>query len=117
VSYSYQGQNYNVDDPDSTRTGPRTVYIVASDPSDGELHARVNQVIDWTITAGPYSVGTVFVAAGFAHKKRNRRRSVRAESDPSEGSYGQGLDEETVQRLLAQQKGDGRFGRGSSDPT
>ncbi len=117
VFYSYQGHSYSVDDPNSTRTGPRTVYIIASDPSDGELHARVNQIFDWTITAGPYLVATVFVAAGFARKNRNRRRLVRAQEDPTQVSYGTGLDDETTQRLLAQQRADGRLRRGSSAPT
>lgn len=81
VFYSYRGQSYTADDLDSQRSGPRLVYVIPSDPSNGALKARANQIFDWSITAGPYLVAIVFVAAGFVHKKRIRPRDLTGTAD------------------------------------
>jgi len=107
VSYSYRGLHYTVDDVGSLRSGPRLVYLIPSDPADGALKVRANQIFDWSITAGPLLIAVAFVSAGFVHKSRNRRRLDAARSS-SQGAYGLGLDEETIRRLLAQQKDAGQ---------
>jgi hypothetical protein len=107
VFYSYRGQSYTADDLDSQRSGPRLVFLVPSDPSDGALKVRANQIFDWSITAGPYAVAVAFVAAGFVHKRRNQK----AASSLSAGGYGSGLDEDTIHRLLARQRAEGQAPR------
>jgi hypothetical protein len=107
VSYSYQGRNYTIDDVGSLRTGPRLVYLIPSNPADGALKVRANQIFDWSITAGPLLIALAFVGAGFVHKSRGRRQLEEARSS-SGGSFGLGLDEDTLRRLLAQQRDGGQ---------
>jgi hypothetical protein len=116
VSYSYRGHDYTIDDIGSLRSGPRVVYLIPSDPADGALKTRFNRTFDWSITAGPLLIAVVFVSAGFVHKGLNRRRLDAARSS-SEGSYGLGLDEDTIRRLLAQQKKEEQGRRARTEAT
>ena len=111
VFYSYRGQSYTADDLDSQRSGPRLVYVIPSDPSNGALKTRANQIFDWSITAGPYLVAVGLVAAGLVHKRRNQKVA----SGLSEG-FGTGLDEDTIHRLLAQQQADSQTRRPPTGP-
>ena len=79
VYYSVGGAHQTIADQNSDRSGPATVYFLASDPSDGSLHNTANQVIDWSATTGPVAVGTALMVAGLV--KRRRRRLARAD-DP-----------------------------------
>jgi hypothetical protein len=108
ISYSYRGATNSIDDPNSFRTGNRTVYLLPSDPSNAELHNAGNVILDWGTTGGPLLLGTGFVIAGFIRKNHNSRRRRRVAVNSSAASFGAGLDSETVRRLIADQKGDRR---------
>ena len=58
VSYTVNGANYSVSDPQSfpgSRPRQRTVYYLSSQPSTSSLHNTGNEVFDWGLTAGPAS--------------------------------------------------------------
>ena len=97
VYYSYRGGNYTVDDQGSDRTGPRTVYLIPSQPSNAVLSETPTQVLDLGLTGGLYLVGCGFVAAGFLRRRRTMH-------DDRRGSFGRGLDHATIERLLAEQR-------------
>lgn len=102
VIYTVGGRNYSVDDPRSMRSGPRTVYIVPSDPSDGSLAGRATQLTDWATTVGPGVLGAICVGLGFVHKRRSASRNVRATAS----SFGDGLDSAHIRQLLEYQRRD-----------
>lgn len=79
VYYTVGGVHQTVADQGSDRSGPATVYFLASDPSDGMLHNTATQVIDWGATTGPVTLGTALMVAGLV--KRRKRRLARA-NDP-----------------------------------
>jgi hypothetical protein len=113
VYYSYRGVNYNFDDtgsqqlPGSSQSRVRTVYVDPSDPSNAILDSTVARIIDVVTVVGPFLAAMVFVAVGFRRKRRNNRRRRSAAAIPPEERFGEGLDHDLVQRLLAQQKADG----------
>jgi hypothetical protein len=76
------------------------VWVIPSDPANAGLHGTATQVLDWSLTGGPYTVGAGFVAYGFLR----RRRALREQRN-GEGTYGRGLGSETIERLLAKQRG------------
>ena len=104
ISYSYRGTTNSIDDPNSFRTGNRTVYLIPSDPSNAELHNAGNLILDWGTTGGPLLLGTGFVIAGFIRKNQNSRKRRQAAGNSSAASFGMGLDSETVRRLIEGQK-------------
>jgi hypothetical protein len=113
VNYSYRGVSYNLDDtrsqqlPGSTQSKTRTVYLDPSDPSNAILDSTVARAIDVVTVIGPFLAAIVFVGLGFRRKQRNdRRRRLTGAIAPGE-RFGEGLDSDLVQRLLAQQKVDG----------
>jgi hypothetical protein len=109
IYYSYRGVSYSVVDPNSTGSSPRTVYVVASDPGNADLHsATATVVLDWTITGGPLIVGASFLAFGFL-RRTSTSRMRRGVGDRPGQSFGDGLDSETVERLLANQRADGQI--------
>ena len=106
VYYTYGGSNYAVSDPNSLRTGSRTVYVISSNPSAGAL-SDAGTILDWTVTAGPVVVAAGFVAWGFRRRSQINRRHA-ARQNGVEGTSGGGLDSETVRRLIAEQKTGGQ---------
>ena len=111
VYYSYQGHDYSFDDVNSFRSGPRTVWIDPSNPSKAVVSVTVAQVSDTVLTAGPYLAATLLLAAGFWRRHRNRRRRLDPTFDPFI-AYGEGIDQVTIDRMLADKRA--REHRGSS---
>lgn len=99
VYYSYRGQRYSIDDADSFRSGPRDVWLDASNPSDAVLHVTVAKASDWALTAGPYTVGLAFLGAGFWRRRRIRHERAQRAAEREDG-FGDGLDSGTVRRLI-----------------
>jgi hypothetical protein len=100
VSYSYGGRTYSLDHAGSNGGGPRTVYLIPSDPAHGTLSETPTLLLDWGLTAGPYALAVALVAFGVA-KRRRRDRELR-EGDLD--SFGRGLGRATLDRLLDQQR-------------
>jgi hypothetical protein len=111
VYYSYQGRNYSLDDVNSFRTGPRPVWFDPSNPSNAVLTVAVARVSDTALTAGPYALALVFLAAGFRRRRRNRRRQQDPSFDPFI-AYGEGIDQVTIDRILSEKRA--REQRGSA---
>jgi hypothetical protein len=90
VFYSYRGTNYSVDDLQSVRTGPRTVWVDPSNPATAVLSVSTPRVSDTAITLGPLVLAGVFFGAGLIRSRRHQRQ--RAAIAQSGGSFGDGLD-------------------------
>ena len=101
VLYSFNGQKWSVDDPHSqTRSGPRTVYVIAADPANAALVNTPTVVLDWSATVGPALVGIGLLWCGFVSRSRRRRR----QHDAIEGSldsFGKGLPSSVVQGIVS----------------
>lgn len=99
VYYSFQGSRYTISDPDpnSTASGPRTVYVIAADPSSGRLSNDGTVILDWSLTAGPAAIGVGLAVTGFA-KRRSRRRPRTPVADDT---FGRGLPSEVVRHITA----------------
>jgi hypothetical protein len=113
VTYSYRGVSYSLDDttsqqlPGSTKSKTRTVYLDPSDPSKARLDSAVARAIDVVTVISPFLAAIVFFGLGFRRKQRNDRRRRLTSAIAPEERFGEGLDSDLVQRLLAQQKADG----------
>lgn len=103
VYYSYEGHDYSFDDVNSFRTGPRQIWFDPSNPSKAVLSVTVAQVSDTVLTAGPYLAALVFLGAGFWRRHRNRRRRRDPSFDPFI-AYGEGIDQVTIDRILAEKR-------------
>lgn len=80
VAYSYGGQTWTIDDSKSpTRSGPRTVYVIAAAPNDGTLQNTPTVILDWTVIGGPGLIGAGLLAFGFVRRSQSRRRQVEAQ--------------------------------------
>jgi len=98
VSYSFEGQNWSIDDPHSlSRTGPRTVYVIAVDPGDGALVNTPTAILDWTLTTGPGVLGIGLVVIGFLRRSRTRHRQMSYDQDASD-TYGHGIPSTVIHR-------------------
>jgi hypothetical protein len=100
VEYTVNGINYSVDDVQASPNSPlrrRTVYYLSSQPSNGSLHTTFNEVLDWTLTAGPGALGAILLTTGFARRARYRKRT---QSRDSHGSFGQGIPSGTIRALI-----------------
>lgn len=96
VTYSYRGQTYSIDDLNSTASGPRTVYLTPSDPAGAVLSIEVAQVSDSALVGGLY-----LVCAGFlVVVVRRHRARIRRGDDLHREGFGDGIDPETIQRIL-----------------
>ena len=103
VYYTYGGRNYSVDDVNSFRTGPRSVWVDPSNPSNSVLHVTVAQASDSLVTGGPYAASVLLLVAGFRRKRRIRRqREERALEYPD--GFGDGIDANLVRRLLSERQ-------------
>ena len=99
VYYTFEGQRWTIDDTGSaTRTGPRTVYVIAADPADGALTNTPTVALDWSVTCGPIVAGLALLSLGFRRRSVVRRRS--AESIPT--GYGSGIPSEVIRRITTQ---------------
>ena len=97
VTYSYGGQTYTLDDVGSTGSGPKIVYVNPANPSSAALTIEVAQVSDTAVVGGLYGVCAVFIIVVI----RRHVKRVRRESDLTREPYGDGIDPETVQRILS----------------
>jgi hypothetical protein len=100
VFYSYGGTSYTVDDVGSSRNGPRTVYVIPSEPSNAALEEAPTQFLDWGMTAVPLVLAAGLVVVGLA-KKRTADRERRRQAP---GAFGAGLGRGTLDRLLEEQR-------------
>ena len=119
VYYSFRGQEYTLDDPASAHVTSRTVYVDPSNPSNAMLDNTLNRAVDIATVGGSYVLSALLVAVGFARRGR-RRRKRRLGTRDSRGTFGEGIDPDTVARLLARQRQGGKAHRGhptGADPT
>lgn len=97
--YSYGGQTYTLDDPAASPAAAQTVFVDPSNPSNAMLDSPFDRWIDLLTIGGPYAAAALLLATGYLRRARNRhRRRTR------ERSFGDGLDPETVARLLEEQR-------------
>ncbi len=101
VYYSYQGANYAIPDPHPHGGGPRTVYLIAADPTSGKLKNTPTEVLDWAVTAGPAAIGVGLALAGFARRRSRRRPRLHVADD----TFGMGLPSDVVRKLTAGREG------------
>jgi hypothetical protein len=105
VFYSYRGANYSLDDLQSVRTGPRTVWVDPSNPATAVLSVSTPRVSDTAITLGPFVLAGVFFGAGLVRSRRHQRQRVAIER--SGGSFGDGLDAGWVRERIGPEPKDG----------
>jgi hypothetical protein len=109
VYYTYSGHHYSTDDVNSFRTGPRTVWVDPSNPSNAVLHVTVAQASDWAVTAGPYTACVVLLIAGFWRRRRILRERRERAANPFI-AFGDGIDDDTIRSLLAKRDAGGGSG-------
>lgn len=103
IYYRYGGTSYSMNDPGSQRTRARvTVYVDGSDPSRAEINSTTARVSAALFGVGPIAVGVGFLAAGLLKKRRDQHRHDDAILHGE--TFGQGLDPETVERILEQRR-------------
>ncbi len=110
IYYTYRGENYSIDDPSSMRTGPRTVWVIPSDPADAAVHGAPTIVLDWLVTLGPAATGVVCFGVGFAMKRRKTRENEAFAQD----GFGCGLGA-TLDQVVDEEHDRERSGRGLGD--
>jgi len=86
VFYSFGGRDYTLDDPGSTRTGERTLYLDPSRPADAVLPSLGDRVLDIGTVGVPYLVAIGFLLAGW--RRRRHRAMARGASDHNDRSHG-----------------------------
>lgn len=99
VAYTYRGQTYNMDDPLSFRSGPRTVWVNPANPSQAALSVTVARISDSLFVGVPASLGCALVATGLIRKRRRSHRCGPGVEDRS--AFGTGIDSETISRIVA----------------
>ena len=106
VYYSYHGQQYNIDNPDSSfrdqRKVPTTVYLSRSNPTDLS-QAMIDDSLDRWLDFGLSAVWFV-LAGGSLATAIVRRRVRRSTSAKRKDEWGGGLPDELVQRLLNERR-------------
>lgn len=112
VLYRYHGANYSVDDAGSDRNGPRTVYIDPSNPSRAVLNTTAAGWLQTATVGVPYAVALAFALESVRRKWRYRQRRRLLSTSPDQGTFGYGLDPETVNWIRARQQ-TGSQGRGT----
>lgn len=95
ASYEYHHQYYSFDDVGSERSGPLTVYVNPSQPGDATLSLTVAQASDSALTGGLYLAAVAFGVVAW-------RRRARRPAPGKPPGFGEGIDSETVRRILAQ---------------
>jgi hypothetical protein len=114
VYYTYKGHVYTVDDLNSYRTGPRTVYVDPGNPGRAVLNTPVSGGIQLATVGGPYLIAAGFVVWSVRRKRFYLKRRREANELGGDAKFGLGLDDHTMQRLLDRQRssGQGRTGSG-----
>lgn len=102
VAYVYRGQHYDIDDPTSFRSGPRTVWVNPARPSEATLHITVARVSDSLFVGVPAVLGSALIAAGLVQKHRRRSRPALGGGDGT--GYGRGIDSATIAGILASRR-------------
>ena len=106
VTYSFDGQNWSVDDTRSlTRSGPRTVYVIAAAPYDGSLTNTPTVILDWALIAGPCSIGAGLLGLGFIRRSGTRRRQVEVDRGRME-RHGHSIPSHLIREILAERAAD-----------
>ena len=113
VYYTYKGASYSINDPGNYRTGSRTIWIDPGKPSRVAFDGWVPRVSESLVVGGPYLAAAALGIGAVVRKRRYVRTRRRIESQESD-NFGDGLDRDTVERLLARQRADARGGPPSS---
>ena len=101
VYYTYNGQNYTVDD--TSRFNSHTVYLRPKRPdTTAELGNTPTKVLDVAIVAVPFLIA--FTITGVEARRYWRFR--RAQYKPVPVGFGQGLDHEVLHRLIEKRRQD-----------
>ena len=101
VYYTYNGQNYSLDD--TSRFNSHTVYFRPSRPdTTAELGNTPMKVVDVVIVAVPFLIA--FTIIGLEARRYWRYR--RARFKPAPVGFGYGLDPEVLQRLIDKRRRD-----------
>jgi hypothetical protein len=101
--YSFGGQNYtlNVASPQDFSS---TVYLDPAEPSNAMFGNALLRWTEFATVGGVYIAAALLLTLGFARRSRRRRRRMRlGDRDPGL-SFGSGLDDGTVGRLLDRQR-------------
>jgi hypothetical protein len=98
VHYSFQGQNYTLSDRTAATFHETTVYLDPGDPATAILYDPLDRWVDVFSVGSPLLVAAVLLALGF--KRQRRARS----SGPDHGTFGHGIDQQTVQWLRERQR-------------
>lgn len=104
VYYTYKGHVYTVDDINSYRTGPRTVYVDPGNPARAVLNTPVAGGIQLATVAVPYLIAVAFAVWAVRRRRFYVRRRRAANDQFGPGKYGLGIDDQTMQRLLERQR-------------
>jgi hypothetical protein len=97
--YSFHGENYTLNVP-SPAAWSSTVYLDPADPSHAMFGKAVWRWSDIVLVGGPYTASILLLALAFTRRSRRRRLK-----DPNaRQSFGEGLDRQTVSRLLDRQR-------------
>ena len=99
VYYTYQGQNYSLDD--TSRFDSHTVYFNPKHPdTSAELGNSAATAVDIASVAVPFLIALAIVA----FEARRLWRVRRTRNDPAAVGFGHGLDLEVVHRLLDERR-------------
>jgi len=110
--YTFHGQTYTLD-VTSPVLGSSTVYVDPADPSNAMLSNPLTRLTDIGSVGGPYAASLLLLTFGLT--RRARRRHLRDRG--LRQSFGSGLDQTTLGRLLDRQRGvDLRGGGGAKMP-
>ena len=99
--YSFHGQTYTMD-VTSPVLQSGTVYLDPADPSIAMFSNPLTRWADIATVGGPYAASVLLLTLGFARRSRRRRKR---QKDRGPGvSFGTGLDNVTLDRLLDRQR-------------
>lgn len=108
VTYSYQAQNWTVDDSRSpTRSGPRTVYVIANAPYAGALVNTPTVILDWATVGGSGLLGAGLLALGFIRRSGMRRRQLEVEQGGF-SPHGYAIPTSVIRGIVAERERDDR---------
>jgi hypothetical protein len=97
--YSFNGQSYTLN-VTSGLPNSGTVYVDPAEPSNAIFSNSVTRWTDIGSVGGPFVASVLLLTLGFSRRSRRRHRK---EHDPGV-SFGGGLDDTTMSRLLERQR-------------